>query len=75
MLNAPPGSRIDLGGLGVEVRTFHRAAEQFDLLKLFCVEQRVVEALRTGFENGFLMNGFGVVRETVVGRRPRNRAK
>jgi hypothetical protein len=62
------GFRADLcGRCSSGHARFDSVAEFDNALKLFCVGESIVNALGTGCEGDFLMNGFGGVRDGVIG--------
>ncbi len=61
------GFAIDLGGLVAQVHGLHDSAELDDLVELFRVHERFVDAAAAGFEDRLLMDGVGIVRDSIVG--------
>jgi hypothetical protein len=53
------------------VHGLHNSAELYDLVKLFGVGKRFVNALPARFENWLLVNGFRRTGNLVLGSRPR----
>src|SRR4029077_9141646 len=59
----------DLRGLVSQVHCLHDATDLYDLVELFGVSKRFVDALPARFENRLLMNGFRSVRNLLLGPR------
>src|SRR5260370_1092894 len=60
----------DLHGLVSQVHGLHDPTELYDLVELFGVDERFVDAFSARFENRFLVNGFRRARDPLLVSRP-----
>ena len=60
----------DLRALVSQVHGLHDSTELYDLVELFGVSKRFVDALGARFENRLLVNGFRRTRNLLLGSRP-----